>query len=197
MRRAHGGRGRVELFVAFDDAYSAVALLGLADRLAGRKVELIVEAVVERGIPDDPAVAAKRAYAVLDAARLAQRDGRELSRSEVVAVQDVAFLAAWTALVPDTERRKAFAVAAMQQLWFASAGPISPDAFAEVWRQTVGGEPPPTGPDLDVPTSEARMARRKLYDTPVAVLAGEWFFAHERLPQITDRLDELGWTVTA
>jgi hypothetical protein len=38
------------------------------------------------------------------------------------------------------------------------------------------------------------MKRRRLYDTPVAVFAGQWFFAHERLPQIEYALDELGWT---
>ena len=37
------------------------------------------------------------------------------------------------------------------------------------------------------------MRRRRLYDTPAAVVGGQWFFAHERLAQIGHRLDELGW----
>lgn len=196
LHRLRGGRGTVELFVAFDDAYSAVALVGLADRLASRPVDLVVQPVVERGIPGDPAVAAKRRYAVTDAARLAQRDGHELSRTEVVPVQEAAFLARWTAAAPDERSRTAFAVAAMRRLWFEQpSGAVEPDAYADLWRRIVGGDPPPA--DADVVTSERRMERRKLYDTPVAVVAGQWFFAHERLPQIAHRLDDLGWRAAA
>ena len=77
-RRARGGRGRVELYVALDDPWSAVALLDLAGRLAGRPVDLDVRPVGERGIPGDPAVDAKRRYAAQDARRLARRHGWEL-----------------------------------------------------------------------------------------------------------------------
>jgi 2-hydroxychromene-2-carboxylate isomerase len=38
------------------------------------------------------------------------------------------------------------------------------------------------------------MDKRGLYDTPIAVVHGRWYFAHERLGQIEDWLDELGWT---
>ena len=99
-RRARAARARrrgacVELFVAFDDPESAVALLGLAERLAGRRAELVVEPVVERGIPGDPAVEAKRRYAIADARRLARRQRLELSRAEPLAPSETAFLAAW------------------------------------------------------------------------------------------------------
>ncbi|HEX6389035.1 MAG TPA: hypothetical protein VFZ89_06310, partial [Solirubrobacteraceae bacterium] len=177
-------RGRVTLFVAFDDPQSAVALLGLEQRLAGRPVALEVLPVVQRGIPGDPAVDAKRRYAVLDARRLARRDGLMLRRSAPLAAADVAFLAEWAAAAPDTR----FAVAAMRQLWLESDGPVEREPYAALWRDLYGGEPPASGV-----TAERTFRRRKLYDTPVAVVRGEWFFAHERLPTIEQRLDELGW----
>jgi hypothetical protein len=37
------------------------------------------------------------------------------------------------------------------------------------------------------------MRRRKIYDTPSAWVAGRWFFAHERVEQIGEWLDRLGW----
>jgi 2-hydroxychromene-2-carboxylate isomerase len=60
----------------------------------------------------------------------------------------------------------------------------------------VGDEPPGDGA-ADATTAERRMRRRRLYDTPVAVVHGEWFFAHERLAQIEHRLDDLGWKAAA
>ncbi len=196
IRRALGGRGRIELFVAFDDPESAVALLGLAQRVAHRRVRLVVEPVVARGIPDDPAAEDKRRYAVVDARRLARRAGLELSRTEPVDPGSTAFLAAWAAAAPDGDRRLAFCTAAMRELWFASDGPVSPEVYAPLWRDLVGDEPPGDGA-ADATTAERRMRRRRLYDTPVAVVHGEWFFAHERLAQIEHRLDDLGWKAAA
>lgn len=192
VRRALGRSGQVRLYLAFDDPYSAVALLGLADTVGGRRVELVVEPVVDRGIPADPAVNAKRRYAVIDARRLGQRAGLELSRVEPVGAEAAAFLAGWTASITDPWIRASFSAAAMRRLWFCSDGPISPEPYAALWRQLVGGDPP-----LDqferVRRSETRMRRRGLYDTPIAVVHGQWFFAHERLEQIGRRLDDLGW----
>lgn len=45
--------------------------------------------------------------------------------------------------------------------------------------------------------SERSFRLRRLYDTPVAVVHGRWYFAHERLEQIAQRLDDLGWTDAA
>jgi 2-hydroxychromene-2-carboxylate isomerase len=198
-RRTLGGHGRVELYLAFDDPYSAVALPGLADRLATRRVNLVVRPVVTRGIPGDPAVAAKRSYAIGDARRLARRpdhrEANELSRDEPIAAEETAFLARWGAAARETERT-AFCVAAMHDLWFASTGPVQEARYQELWRAIVGGEPPAGGAE-QVRRNERRMRRRKLYDTPAAVVHGQWFFAHERLAQIEHRLDELGWRATA
>jgi len=43
-RRRLGRRGRVELFFAFDDPCSAIAVLDLAGRLSGREVRLLRQA---------------------------------------------------------------------------------------------------------------------------------------------------------
>jgi 2-hydroxychromene-2-carboxylate isomerase len=194
LRRARGGHARVELFVAFDDPQSAVALLGVDERLAGRRANLVVRPVVARGIPGDPAVDAKRAYAIVDARRLARRAGRELTRTAPLAAADVAFIAEWAAAAPSDATRTAFSIAAMRELWLASDGPVEREAYAALWREHAGGEPPAYG---DAAAAERAYRRRKLYDTPVAVVHGQWFFAHERLPAIEHRLDELGWKVAA
>lgn len=193
LRRMLGRRARVELFMAFDDPYGAVALLGLVDRVARRKVALVVEPVVERGIPGDPAVDAKRAYAVIDARRLGRRAGLELSRTEPLAADATAFLAGWVSSVPHSPQRTAFCAAAMSRLWFCSDGPVEQRPYAALWREYLGGEPP-AGDVTAVRSIEQRMRRKRMYDTPAAAVHGQWFFAHERLGQIEHRLDELGWT---
>ncbi len=195
-RRAGGGRATVRLFVAFDDAYSAVAVLGLADRLADRRADLVVKAVASRGIPGDPAVQAKRDYAVLDAARLLRRDAAVLARSAPIAADDVAHLAAWTAALPSVAARAGFAADAMRALWLQSDGPLPTATLEAAWRASGGtGTPPAT--HGGVAAAEMAMRRRGLYDTPIALVHGQWFFAHERLEQIVHRLDELGWRAGA
>src|SRR4051795_8765646 len=79
LRRLLGRRGRVELFFAFDDPCSAVAVIDLATRVSGRGVRPARKPVVERGISEDPAVELKRRSALVDARRLARRTGLELS----------------------------------------------------------------------------------------------------------------------
>jgi hypothetical protein len=84
----------------------------------------------------------------------------------------------------------------MRELWFESDGPVAREPYATLWRAHVGGDPPDGVAD-GAARSERAMRLRRLYDTPVAVVGGQWFFAHERLGQIEHRLDELGWTVAA
>lgn len=193
LSRLHGGRGRVELYVAYDDPCSAVAVLALRDVVADRRATLDVIPVVERGIADDPAVELKRAYAVQDAGRLARRTGMWLSRDMPLAASDTAFLAAWTAGIADDDARAAFCEAAMRRLWLETAEPVDPAQFAALYAEHVGGEPPTAAPPAAVPG----LPRRGLYDTPAARVQGEWFFAHERIPAIEHRLDELGWRAAA
>jgi len=190
-RRALGGEGRVELFVAYDDPCSAVAVLALRDRLAHRRARLVVVPVVERGIPGDPAVGLKRTYAVQDARRLARRSGRELARTAPLDAGDTAFLAEWTAAISDERARAAFCAAAMERLWLASDGAVTQAPYAALLREHTGAAPPGSGAPVGA------LPRRGLYDTPAARVQGQWFFAHERLPAIEHRLDELGWRAAA
>lgn len=176
LRRAAGGRGRVELYVAFDDPCSAVALVDLAERLRDRPADLVVLPVVQRGIPGDPAVEAKRTHAITDARRIARRSGRTLSRDEPLDPEAVAGLAA-RAMALDGEERLRFCVYACEALWLGGppvddAGPADAEA---------------------VRANERRMARRGPYDTPAAVIGRDWWFAHDRLEQLAERLDDLGW----
>ena len=195
LRRMTGRDGVVRLYFAFDDASSAVALLGLVDRLAGRRVDLLVEPVVDRGIPGDPAAGAKREYAVTDARRLLRRSELELSRTSPIDAADTAFLASWATTLAPGPRRTAFCAAAMRALWLESDGDVPRRRLEELWREHTGTEAPDGASPAPLP-GERAMKRRRLYDTPTAVVHGHWYFAHERLPQIEHRLDELGWSAS-
>ena len=190
LRRLLGGRGRVELYFAFDDPCSAVAVVDLHGRLAGRRAELVLRPVVARGIPGDPAADAKRRFAVADARRLARRLGLALGRREPLAAESTAFLATWVAAAPRGPGRDAFCVAALRRLWLAGDDTVATAPYAALWREHVGGEPPAgsgTG------ANERRMRRRGPYDTPAAWIGGRWFFAHDRPVQIAAWVDALGW----
>jgi 2-hydroxychromene-2-carboxylate isomerase len=195
LTRLAGRPGRVELFVAFDDPQSAVALIGLATRMQRRAVRLAVVPVVARGIPGDPAVEDKRGYAVLDARRLLARDRLTLSRRTALRPETTAFLADWTSTLSDDTQRSAFALAAMRKLWLETDGAVEPAAYVALWHETTGSAPPASAAGASG-AGERLMKRRRLYDTPVAVVHGQWFFAHERLPAIEQRLDRLGWSST-
>ena len=196
VRRARGGRGRVELFFAFDDPCSAVAVLDLEGRVAGRDVDLVLLPVAERGMAGDPAIEAKRRHAIADARRLGARAGLTLSRDAPVAPADVAFLAGWAATLPSGPERTRWCAAALRELWFASDGAVGREAYAALWRRELGTEPPP-GDDAAVAGNARRMRRRGPYDTPAAWVAGQWFFAHDRPAQVAARLDDLGWTTAS
>ncbi|MFL5843418.1 MAG: hypothetical protein ACJ762_01915 [Solirubrobacteraceae bacterium] len=177
LRRARGGRGRVDLYFAFDDPCSAAALLDLTERLATRPVDLVALPVVERGIPDDPAVEDKRTYAIEDARRLFRRRGLELGRTEPIAAAATAALAAH-AMTLAPQERLAFCADALARLWLEGADVTAP-----------GG-----GDENAVRANERAMVERGPYDTPAAMIGRDWWFAHDRLAQIAERLDRLGWT---
>ncbi len=192
LRRRLRRRGRVELFFAFDDPCSAVAVIDLARRLAGRDIRLLMLPVVARGIRDDPAVELKRRYAITDARRLARRGGLTLSRAEPLPARDVAFLAEWVAAGPQGPSLVDFCVAAVERLWFDSGGPVVRAEYDALWRARLGGAPVASA--AAVTRDERRMGRRGPYDTPAACVHGQWFFAHDRPAQILRWLDDLGWT---
>lgn len=199
-RRAAGRSGRLELYMGFDDPCSAYAVLDLADRLEGRRVIFDIRPVVERGIEGDPALERKRAYGITDARRLGRRLGLTLSRSEPLDPHDTAFLAAWVAGAPRGPSLTRFCTAACLGLWFQSDGPVTPEPYAALWRDCLGGDPPAASDPAArgaVAADEKRMRRRGPYETPAAWIAGRWFFAQDRPEQIADWLDELGWTVGA
>jgi 2-hydroxychromene-2-carboxylate isomerase len=193
-RRRLGRRGRVELFFAFDDPCSAVAVIDLARRVAGREVQLVLKPVVRRGIAGDPAVELKRRYAIEDARRLGRRADLALSREEPLTTEETAFLAEWAAAAPPGRALTGFCVEALQRLWFATDGPVSAADYAPLWRERLGREPSSPGRGAqEVRRNERMMRRRGPYDTPAAWVHGQWFFAHDRLAQIAERLDDLGW----
>lgn len=169
-RRALGGRGRVEIYFAFDDAASAQAVPELVALLGGRRVDVVLRPVVERGIPDDPAREDKRRHAIADA----RRRGLAVTRTAPVDPGDVAHLAA-------------FAAAGSGEADFAC------DALRAVWGGEIPAVTPPPGGAGAVRRNERRMRRQGPYDTPAAVVGGRWYFAHDRAAQIADWVDELGW----
>ncbi len=194
LRRSRGGLGVLELYFAFDDPCSATALSDLSERLAGRRVRILMLPVVQRGIPGDPAVEQKRRYAIVDARRLARRRGLTLARTEPIAAEQTRFLAEWVACAEQGEPLERFCVAAAGRLWFEDPGPVEPDAFEALWREHLGGPPPKaTSAAAAVQEDERRMKRRGPYDVPAAWVQGRWYFAHDRPAQIAQWLDELGW----
>ena len=195
LRRSLGRRGRVELYFAFDDPNSAVAVIDLAERLVEYDAVLVLSPVVERGIPDDPAVEEKRRFAITDAGRLFKRSGLTLRRTEPIDPARTAFLAEWAATVLPGPALTKFCVAAMRELWLTDGEEIDAVRYEELWREAFGVEPPtdPKAGAVAVRWNERRMSRRGPYDTPAAWVHGRWWFAHDRLPRIAERLDELGW----
>ncbi len=193
--RKHGGRGSLELFFAFDDPCSAVALTELQTRLAGRRVDIELLPVARRGMTGDPAVAQKRAYAIVDAGRLARnRLGRELARESPLAPERVAFLAEWVAGAPQGPALGAFCRDALARLWFdeAATSVATTAELERLWGEHLGDTP--TADPSALRRNEARMSRRGPYETPAAWAAGRWYFAHDRPAQICEWLDTLGWT---
>jgi 2-hydroxychromene-2-carboxylate isomerase len=189
-RRRRGTRERVELFFAFDDPCSAVAVLEFRARLAERPVELVLLPVLGRGIEGDPAVQQKREYAVTDARRLARRGGRTLARQDVLPSTDTAFLAEWVAAAEDQMGLVDFVGAALERLWFGDPQAVAQADYLRLWREHVHEDP---RPDVQaVRACERRMRRRGPYETPAAWVAGRWYFAHDRVEQICEWLDELG-----
>jgi 2-hydroxychromene-2-carboxylate isomerase len=181
LRRAAGRPAHVDLYLAFDDPCSAIALLDLSARLAVHHVELVTRPVVRRGIPGDPAAADKRRYALADAQRLARRAGLTLTRSDVPDPEWCMALACRAAGLPEPERG-AFCRSAMRLIWL-EAGTLE--------LQQSGCD------SRALRANERRMRRTGPYETPAAVVHGQWFFAHDRAAQIERRVVELGFGGTA
>ena len=184
-------QARVELYFAYDDPYAAVALPALLDLTRARGLPLNLYPLLQRGIPGDPAELQRQAYSIVDADRLLQRDGRSLSRRQPLAAADCAFLAAWTEAARGDAAMPGFAAAAVEALWLGTDGPLRREALAQLHRRILGREPVADTVMMQaaLAANTKRLHRRGHWESPAAWVEGEWFFAHERLPQIAAVLD--------
>ena len=184
----------VELYFAFDDPYSAVALPALQKMTDDRALELRLYPVVKRGIEGDPDIELRRAYSLADARRLAAEEGREIARKEPLVPEDVSYLSAWAEEARDRESIQEFSVAAMDALWHLG-WPPGDNEFRRIYERTVN-KPPPDDVEWhaeQVRKNELRLRKKGHWDTPACLVHGQWYFAHERIEQIAERLDYLGW----
>ncbi len=192
VRRRLGRQARVELFFAFDDPNSAVAVIDLVERLKGYDVLLLPKPVSNRGISKDPAVEQKRCFALEDARRLFARSDLTLKRQTMIDPKTTAFLARWVASAPPGQALSGFCAAACRRIWLEEAGEIDEADYSNLWMNYFDAAPIAAG-DTPVRSNERLMKSRGPYDTPAAWVHGQWFFAHDRLEQIAERLDDLGW----
>src|SRR5258705_2192117 len=183
---------RVELYFAFDDPYAVLGLPGLLELTRERGLELELFPLVERGIPGDPAADKRRAYSIVDADRLVAREGCRLERREPLDPSECAFLAAWTDVARGNPAALDFAATAIVDLWLHSSGPVRRERYAELHREILKCTPSvdETKWQDALARNTQRLRARGHWESPAARVDGEWFFAHERLPQIAARLDE-------
>jgi 2-hydroxychromene-2-carboxylate isomerase len=173
-----------------------VAVTELAERTRARDVRLVLMPVIHRGMANDPAVELKRRYAIGDARRRGARSGLVLSRTEPLDPERLAFLSDWVCAGRQGAGLTRFCVEALRRLWFGGEEQVGREELAALWRELFDADPPLDSGSQGVRRNERHMRRRGPYDTPAAWVHGQWFFAHDRLAQIEDRLDDLGWTVT-
>lgn len=192
LQRLAGQRPRIELYFAFDDPYAAIALPGLIALAQRHGAVLELYPLLERGIEDDPAALLRRRHAVEDARRLAPRHGLTLSRTQPHAADDCAFLAHWTEALRGHAAMAPFAAAALDAIWNRDAAPDE-SALGALHRQLAGREPASARFDTALDDNHVLLLHRGHWESPAARVGGEWFFAHERLPQIGNHLRTLGW----
>ncbi len=183
----------MEIYFAFDDPYAAIAVPALRAMVQHKPVAVALYPIIGRGIPDDPAQAARDVHALIDAKRLALRRGTALRRSAPLDADDSRFLACWTAAAGQTPQALAFAADALDELWRQSDGPIDRAPFERLYRTQLSGSPPAeTALQLtQLRDNERRLRSKGHWESPVVRVAGEWFFAHERLALVSRRLVEL------
>lgn len=193
LRRGLGLRPRLELYFAFDDPYAAVGLPGVVALARHYAVELRLYPLLARGIDGDPAAEARRRHAVIDTARLLERDGRDLRRRAPLDAEQASFLALWTQQASAHPAVGEFAAAAIEQLWLGSEGAVRREDYVELHRRILGAAPASEigAPLWPINANRRRLLARGHWESPAARLEGEWFFAHERLPRMAARLEAL------
>jgi 2-hydroxychromene-2-carboxylate isomerase len=194
LRRSVGLPPLIELFLAFDDPYAAIALPGLLKIAAAHDAHLKLRPLITRGIDGDPAGEQRRVHAITDSRRLAQRDGRALRRSAPLPARDCAFLATWTATAEEHPKVNEFVAAALNKLWFESDGSPAAQEYQAIYQSHIGAAAPAPNAAQEAALAANAKRLKKLghWESPTAYIAGEWFFAHERLAQIDSRLRALG-----
>ncbi|MDP3857254.1 MAG: hypothetical protein Q8Q73_05750 [Stagnimonas sp.] len=195
LRRLAGGRARIDLYFAFDDPYAAVALPGLIEMIRDRPVRLNLYPLARRGLAMDPAAAQRRVHAVRDSAALLRRQGQSLRRVSPLAAAEVCYLAEWTLYAQlQGQDPVAFADRALRRLWRDAADPADHVAFRRLYAECYPGLPLPDHCLRDRLDAHHRaLQQRGHWDSPAAWVEGRWYFAHERLPAITDWLRRLAW----
>jgi 2-hydroxychromene-2-carboxylate isomerase len=190
LRLPRLGPPRVELYFAYDDPYAAVALPGLLQLTRARGLPLRLYPLLQRGIDGDPAAQQRARYALVDADRLLQRGNRCLGRRQPLDAADCAFLAAWTQAAAGEAASADFAAAALDRLWLQGGEPVEPQPYAALYRDILGRKPAADSPQLEqaLRRNTRRLHARGHWESPAARVDGEWFFAHERLAQIAERL---------
>lgn len=191
--KALGLTPSIELYFAFDDPYTAVALPAVIDLARRHGVALSLYPVGNHGIVGDPDLPLRREASIVDAARLLRRHGRVLRHRPPIEPDAVRFLAAWTESARVSGTEAAFAAAAVASIW-ESADPLSVTGpLRSVYERVVNAPPPADrGPfDQAVARNEKRLRARGHWETPAARIAGEWFFAHERVEQMNELLTDL------
>ena len=194
LQRALGTPTNIDLFFAFDDPYAAIAMPGLIKIAATHNAKLNLIPLITRGIEGDPAANQRSVHAITDSRRLAQRNGRTLSRSAPLAAEDCAFLAAWAVAAAQHPNVNNFISEAIAQLWFGSTNQPLPQTYTAIYQQHIGTPPPTVTTALRASLERNSSLLKKLghWESPAARVAGEWYFAHERLVQIDAHLRALG-----
>jgi len=194
LRRLFKLRPAMELFFAFDDPYAAIALPGLIKIAEAHKADLKLRPLITRGIEGDPAAIQRRVHAITDSRRLAQRDGRTLMRTAPLQAQDCTFLAAWAASAQAHTKLNHFVAVALNKLWFESNEPPTAKNYAPLYLSHIGMNAPEINSrqSAQLEANAKRLKQLGHWESLAVRVAGEWYFAHERLAQIDARLRALG-----
>ncbi len=193
LERALGLVGKVELYFAFDDPYAAIAVPKIFKMLTNRDVEPAFYPIVRRGIENDPDLDKRRAYAMEDARRLAASLGMEIIRKEAPTSEETAFVAAWAEAGREDGDEYFFIEKALSYIW-KSNDAINRENITEVYLDAFDQDPPDDFSvyEARVRKNEKRLVKKGHWESPAALVYGQWYFAHERLDQIAERLDYLG-----
>ncbi len=194
LQRLFGQPGSIDLFFAFDCPYSLVALTGLYEILDERSVVLNLFPVINRGIENDPDIELRRSYSIKDAARMSKRKDIEIKRTAPLDPDQTGFLAALSE-AGRGPRGGELIFRFLEKVWSFSGPEIQEEPFYALYEEIIGEAPPEDleGPYQKIRENEALLKKKGHWEVPSLLVYGEWYFAHERITQIEERLNYLGW----